>query len=275
MAQYEDKFYYVDPGIGTKKDNCPYSFYKDGHDVVDFIIPPEGYVFKAFKYEKYDGDEFYEGRIVAEYEVGEIKKDPLLKPYMWVLLGIAAIACMLFAAYCTKRVIKKVKKRKARMTIIDLTTDTAKIDTTTTDTTSFMIDSSFIVEPEQQPTVVEPKQQPTVVESEQQPSVVEVKQDLPKPVEKSEVSGDALVQFQNEFWDMVHRTDATMDDFYNQYVKYKKRVKCEEYDYLRVVILQNYATFKKWNKELLQIPPEELQSINDITTLKEKIDIKI
>lgn len=257
MAQYQDKFYYVDPGIGSKKDGCPYSFFQDGQDVVDFIIPPEGYVFKAFRYEKYDGDEFYEGKIVAEYKVSEIKKDPLLKPYMWVLLGIAAIACMLFAAYCTKRVIKKVKKRKARMTIIDLTTDTAKIDTTTTDTTSFMIDSSSIVEPEQQPTVVE------------------VKQDQPKPVEKAEVSGDALVQFQNEFWDMVHRTDATMDDFHNLFVKYRKKVKCEEYEYLRLVILQNYATFKKWNKELLQIPPDELQSINDITTLKEKIDIKI
>jgi len=266
MAQHQDKFYYVDPGIGSKKDGCPYSFFQDGQDVVDFIIPPEGYIFKSFRYEPYDEDPFYEGKIVAEYEVGEIKKDPLLKPYMWVLLGVAAIVCMLFAAYCTKRVVKKWRKRRAKMTIIDLTTDTAKIDTTTTDTTSFMIDSSSIVEPVQQSTVIEPEQQPTVVE---------VKQDSPKPVEKVEVSGDAIVQFQNEFWDMVHRPDATMDDFHNLFVKYRKKVKCEEYEYLRLVILQNYATFKKWNKELLQIPPDELQSINDINTLKEKININI
>lgn len=262
MAQHEDKFYYVDPGIGSKKEGCPYSFFEDGQDVIDFIIPPEGHIFKRFRFEPYD-DPFYEGKIVAEYEVGEIKEEPILKPYMWVILGVAAIAFMLLAAYCTKRIVKKIRKR-ARMTVIDLTKDKATIDTTTTDTTSFMVDSTL---------AVETKQQTQVVEIVQQPKVVEVKPETPKTVEKAEVSEKTVVQFQNEFWDMVHRTDATMDDFHDLFVKYKKRVKCEEYEYLRLVILQNYATFKKWNKLLLQIPPDELQSINDITTLQEKIDI--
>ena len=259
MARYEDKFYYVDPGIGSKKDGCPYSFFKDGQDVIDFIIPPEGYVFKSFRFEPYDEDPCYEGKIVAEYEVGEIKKEPLLKPYQWVLLVVAAILFMLFTAYCAKHVIKKLRKR-ARKTVIDLTIpDTTKIDTTTTDTTSFK--GVIVAETEQQTS--------PIVQQEVQSKPIE------KEKEKEKNTGETLTQFQENFWSLVHQRTATMDDFYNLFVKYKKRVKCEEYDYLRLVILQNFATFREWNRQMLLIPPDELQSINDIPTLQERIDIKI
>lgn len=274
MAHYEDKFYDVDPGKGKKKDICPYSFFKDGHDVVDFIVPPEGYVFKRFRFEPYEHDTFYEGKIVAEYEVGEIKKTIWERPITWVAIGVVALVFMTLFGYWAAPKIKKRLKRKPP--VIDLTVkDTTAIDTTSTDTTTFIPDSTIVEETVENPvTVVEqpetPKEKP-----QEKPQVKPQETPQEKPQEKPQElpQGETLEVFQESFWTMVHQQSATMDDFYNLFVKYKKKVNCEEYEYLRLVILKNYSTFKEWNKQLLRIPSDELQSIHDISTLKEKIKI--
>ena len=67
MDSYE-KHYSIDPGKGTKMEGCPYSFYEDGHDVHEFIIPPKGYAFTGFRFEPLPNNQIYDGKLVAQYE---------------------------------------------------------------------------------------------------------------------------------------------------------------------------------------------------------------
>ena len=63
-----------------------------------------------------------------------------------------------------------------------------------------------------------------------------------------------------------------MDDYHNLYVNYKDKVSGEEFEYLRTVILENYAGFKKWYDKLKTIPDKQLNSIYSITELSRYIN---
>ena len=62
-----------------------------------------------------------------------------------------------------------------------------------------------------------------------------------------------------------------MDTYFNLYESYKGKVKGKEYNYLRLTILKNTAEFKKWKNKLLGIPDSDLQSINTIDALEQRI----
>jgi hypothetical protein len=64
-----------------------------------------------------------------------------------------------------------------------------------------------------------------------------------------------------------------MDAYTDLYNKYKSDVKGEEFDYLRFTILKDYVTFKAWYDNLRSIPVTQLQSIESVDALKNKINL--
>ena len=94
-----------------------------------------------------------------------------------------------------------------------------------------------------------------------------------KPEEKPQnEANDPNVYFKQEFWALIHQRVASMDDYHNLYVNYKDKVSGEEFEYLRTVILENYAGFKKWYDKLKTIPDKQLNSIYSITELSRYIN---
>ena len=83
---------------------------------------------------------------------------------------------------------------------------------------------------------------------------------------------DPNVQFKEEFWDLVHHRNPSMDAYTDLYNNYKSKVKGEEFDYLRFTILKDYANFKIWYDNLKQIPQNQLQSIESVDALINKIN---
>ena len=90
----EEKRYYIDPGIGKKKHNCPYSCYEDGRDVKEDILPPKGYVLKGFKHIPQSSDKRYDGKLIAEYEKAPFAtrlKQNAAKYVLFALLVVVAL----------------------------------------------------------------------------------------------------------------------------------------------------------------------------------------
>ena len=83
---------------------------------------------------------------------------------------------------------------------------------------------------------------------------------------------DPNVLFKQEFWDLVHHRDPSMDAYTDLYNKYKRDVKGEEFDYLRYTILKDYVHFKAWYDNLKKIPESQLQSIESVDALINKIN---
>ena len=63
-----------------------------------------------------------------------------------------------------------------------------------------------------------------------------------------------------------------MDPYHDLYVNYKGKVEGEEFDYLRLTILKDYASFKEWYVKLRKIPAEERRSIQSINALVLKLN---
>ena len=64
-----------------------------------------------------------------------------------------------------------------------------------------------------------------------------------------------------------------MRTYHNLYDKYKRlNIKSKEYYYLYLTILENTTGFETWKNKLVKIPDNELQSINTINALKQKIE---
>lgn len=248
MSSPEQKhFYYVDPGIGEKSRHCPYSFYKDGSDIRSFIRPPKGYELTDFIFMPYEADSFYDGKIVAQYKkktlLPNIKKNTL---YLVSILGIVGI-CVVLAHHF-------LNSRHEPATVV------SNIQSSNTEPSVLPIDSTIPIQASDSSAIAE-----AIVEESKKEDNVETE----KKPKKEELSIED--QFRQEFWSLIHKRDSKMNSYHNLFVNNKGKVKCEEYEYLRLVILDSTKAYKEWNRKLKTLPDSQLQNINTIAALKDAI----
>lgn len=287
------EFYYVDPGIGKKLHTCPYSLSKEGNDIRDFIIPPIGYELTGFIFfpREHEGDGFYDGKIVAQY-----KKKPLLprliKPSLYILTFLGIVGILGILAYFLNSQPKPVfeasntQKPMTESPVIsaDSTTQTQVYCTSTNTEVVEQKTEEVVVEKESEETIVEvEKEKKEILVEEKKPEKDIVKEEQKEvlaekgqkevPVEKKPEKEEILTKdsFQQEFWNLIHKRDPRMDSYHNLYVNNKGKVKGEEFDYLRLVILENTKAYKEWMKKLKAVPESELQEINTIAALRDAL----
>ena len=250
-----EKHFSIDPGKGEKMDGCPYSTFEDGHDVQEYIIPPKGYIFKGFRFEPLVNNQIYDGKLVAQYEKTTIQER--LTSNLWKVLIpifiVAVIAVVVLLAVSIFRTPKPTtpKPLKTEETIVpsdsiaNIQTDTVK---ETDSIISEKIDATDSINQQVENQQIEDdiKQQPTI--------------------------DDPNIKFKNDFWALIHQRTIMMDPYHELYVNNKDKVSGEEYDYLRFVVLKDYATFKQWYMKLHRIPVSELETINTISDLKNKLN---
>ena len=279
-----DHFYYVDPGIGEKQRGCPYTFYKDGHDVRSFIIPPDGYELTDFKFEAYPDDVFYDGKIVAQYK--KIPFSVTLKKNLWryVLIFLTIIG-LLTAAVLGFRFVRQhkngimrrlkikpkteIKAQPANKTKQGRIADSTKIKVVKKEKSNTEVVATEkpveqeVTSPKED--VVEPKKNETVTQPETAPN------------SNQESNQSAILtteQFQHEFWDLIHRKARQMGTYGDLYRKYKDSdINCREFSYLYSTILENNYAFDVWKAKMIQIPEDEISSINSITTLRQELEL--
>lgn len=92
------------------------------------------------------------------------------------------------------------------------------------------------------------------------------------PIVENDDQTVTTTQFKTEFWTLIHNRETILDSYVNLFQKYKNKVDAEEYEYLYLTILKDYASFCDWANQLKQITPSELKSINTIEELKRKIE---
>lgn len=287
----KEHFYYVDPGLGRKSRSCPYSFYKDGRDVRHYIYPPKGYELAGFEYMSYSSNDFYDGKIVAQY-----KKMPLLKrikrhpvPYLLSFLGIVGVLGVLAYYFLnSQHTLVMPPKQQAKI----------EVEVTPNDSTTQgqVFGSSLIAEvvlneePEQEEIALEEVVEEKITEpvKEKQEEVKPVEQAVepkekeiaskpePKP-EPVQTAQPTVVltkeQFHQEFWDLIHRQEKNIRTYFNLYNKYKnENLKSKEFFYLYLTILENTTAFNKWNANLVRVPADEIKSIHTIGALTEKLE---
>lgn len=282
------KQFRVDPGMGKKYRNCPYSRYEDGHDIVDYIIPPRGYVFVDFKLVP-DRDTNYDGRLIAQYEKKHSKQ-----PILWGgIITVAVTGIILYFAVFSKPK-SKTPVKDPKPVVENVMTDTVKselMENNAQDTATVepeIAQTAIAQNTEAQtneapkatttPEAVEapkPKETPKV---EEKPKPAEttptVQEQTTKPAEtiKTE-SNDRGTQFKKEFWELIHRQETNMGTYHELYRKYKKdNLKSKEFYYLYLTILENTAGFNRWKADFLRVPSNEIKSINNINTLKQKLE---
>lgn len=307
-----EHFYYVDPGIGKKRSGCPYTFFKDGRDIKPYIYPPRGYVLVDFKFEPFESDDFYDGKIVAQYKklpfFIRLFKDPVL--FLVTFLGIFGVVAGLVYYFQNSKPdpspeMLPLRNFKTETDVLPVdTTAQAQVDTSyaTVDTSMIVIDTAMITDTSMLTegvldTVSEPeeiavkevveeeiKEKTEIVKEETAPilEVVEPKENevAPKPELKSEPTQEAQPtevltkeQFRREFWDLIHHKETKMRTYSNLYRKYKdQNFKNKEFFYLYLTILENSYAFDAWKNNLLNIPDDELKSIRTINALTEKLE---
>ena len=259
MAEFfKERRFSIDPGKGKKMDGCPYSIYEDGRDVKDYIIPPKGYTFKGFQFDPDANNQIYDGKLIAEYE-----KEPfndILKSNLWkFLLALGIIAILTVVAILAFNVFNKPKTVKTSEPIIVMNgsekDNNQPEPTETTDTVALApvvgMDNATAKDDE---VVLDLSAKKDTVKEEPQPT-----------------ADDPNVQFKNAFWTLIHERTITMDPYDFLYKDNKNKVEGEEYEYLRLTILKDFNSFKAWSGKLHKIPVSELQSINTIKDLKNKL----
>lgn len=254
MTDFVEKHYSIDAGIGEKMDGCPYSLFDDGHDVKDFIIPPDGYEFVGFVYEPLPNDQIYDGKLVAQFRKLPFS-DRASKHIRPIVITAGVIAIITLIILLTISIFKKPKPTKTSYPKnevnlpIDTLSDADISEAEENDTTAFDQNDIALTEPLKQP----------------QASITEPSEQVQTAANKTD-SG-----FTQEFWDLIHQNEGLMDTYTNLYQRYQGKVSGEEYDYLRLTILKNYKGFKNWHKKMTKIPKDELESIETIEMLKKKI----
>ena len=249
MSNPEQKhFYYVDPGIGEKSRNCPYSFYKDGSDIWSFITPPEGYELTNFIFMPYEEDKFYDGEIVAQYKkkpiLPKIKRNAL---YILIFLGIIGIWGILAHRFFNSR--------------HEPATIMSSIQNPNTESSALPLDSTTQNQVSETSAIAE-----AVVEKESK------KEDIVEVEKEPNKEGITIEdQFRQEFWSLIHKRDPKMDSYHNLFVNNKGKVNCEEYEYLRLVILDSTKAYKEWHRKLNTLPESQLQNINTIAALHDAL----
>ena len=268
MSDFKERRFSIDPGKGKKMDGCPYSVYEDGQDVKDYIIPPKGYVFKGFRFDPDASNQIYDGKLIAEYE-----KEPfndILKSNLWkVILALVIIAVITVVVVLAVNVFNKpkpdkpVKKPDSSVVVKDKKKDKKK------EKGSKTVKSTE--KKEQVAPIVD-----TVKPSDNDDAVIldlSAKKDKDTVMEPTQPAApDPNAQFKQEFWTLIHQRTIMMDPYDMLYKDNRNKVECEEYEYLRYIILENFAAFKAWSGKLHKIPVTELEPINTISDLKKKLN---
>lgn len=276
MSEFEQKkFYYVDPGVGEKSRGCPYSLFEDGHDVEMFIRPPRGYEIADFKVEPYE-DGFYDGKIIAQYRKVSLYSRLIkhrrffLLSLFWGTLFILGFLAFRYVSSLHDPVIHNIPRPGPTRPVqpIDSTIQTQGSDTPAI--------AEAVVEKEKEPkkeAIVEKEiKKEVVVENEpQKKAIVEVAKEVTEGKEPKKEGVLREDQFRQEFWSLIHKRDPKMDSYHNLYVNNKGKVKCEEYEYLRLVILDSTKAYKEWLRKLKALPDSELQDINTIAALRDAL----
>lgn len=260
MSDFTERHYSVDPGEGQKMDGCPYSLFEDGHDVKDYIIPPKGYTFKSFKFETLSNNQIYDGRLVAQFEKKPLKN--IIASNLWTIIAIAGGICVIGLIIglavgisgkpkSEKPKVEKTKNTKSNETPIVLS------DTTTVDSTVYVTDTiADSIHNSAEGVILDLTDKVAIPEEAQEP-VVQV---------------DPNAAFKEEFWTLIHDGTIQMDPYDELYKKYKKDASGDEFEYLRLTILKDWATFKDWYGRLRKIPANERQSIETVNQLIQKLD---
>lgn len=254
MANYTEKHYSIDAGEGFKMEGCPYSLYEDGHDVVNFIIPPRGYKFAGFKLVELPNNQIYDGKLLAQYEKEPITN--LLAANLWkIILGVVAVAIIILIIVLASGIsdkpkstpVKPVEPEEAPTPIVD-------IDTIMTDSMLLMTD--------------------TICDSIQNDStgvILDLSDRISVP-EQEQVQVDPNEAFKQEFWDLIHARTIQMYPYDALYKEHKNDASGEEFEYLRLTILKDWTTFKSWYNKLKKIPENKLKSIETISQLIQELD---
>lgn len=257
MAEFfKERHFSIDPGKGKKMDGCPYSTFEDGRDVKEFIIPPKGYIFKGFRFDPDASNQVYDGKLTAEYEKESF--NDILKSNLWkFLLALGIIAIITVVVILAINVFNKPKPVKTPEPIA-VVSDTTKDNET--------------VQPAQAKDTLA-----TVTETDKAPEKdddvildLNAKKDTVKE-EPQPTADDPTVKFKNDFWTLIHERTIMMDPYDNLFKENKNKVEGEEYEYLRTTILKDFSSFKAWSGKLHKIPVSELESINTVKDLKNKI----
>jgi len=259
MADFNERRFSIDPGKGKKMDGCPYSVYEDGRDVKDYIIPPKGYKFKGFRFDPDASNQIYDGRLIAEYEKESFVV--IFKSNLWkFVLALAIIAVITVVVILAVNVFNKPKTDKP----------TKKPETTTLvkDTVKEKDKAQSVEKNDPVPAkdTVKPNEKDNAAILDLNAKKDNVKEE-PQPA-----ADDPNVQFKQAFWSLIHQRTIMMDPYDLLYKDNKNKVEGEEYEYLRYTILENFASFKAWSSKLHKVPVSELESINTIKDLKNKLN---
>ena len=263
MVEHKERRFSIDPGKGRKMDGCPYSVYEDGRDVQDYIIPPDGYVFRGFLFDPEASNQIYDGKLIAQYD-----KEPLnnlLKSNLWKILLpliiVAVIAAIVLLA------VSVFKDPKPTSTSSKPQTVEAPAVAEAPQTPVETVEATTPVEEVTPAEVVEPTENIEVAEA---VAPAETVKPAPPVVTPAPVN-DTVNQFLSEFWGLIHQRESKMETYIALYEKYRKKVSSDEYNYLRLSILKDYASFKTWAGKLKKIPNAELESVTTLKDLKQKI----
>ena len=258
--EFKERHFSIDPGKGKKMDGCPYSTFEDGRDVKDFIIPPKGYSFKGFRFDPDASNQIYDGKLIAEYEKDTF--NDILKSNLWkVLLVLGIIAIITVVVILAVNVFSGPNKATKTPEPVSVVTDTAKETKTqptqivaTTDSTKTAISDTIKAETQNDAVIVDLNAKKDTVKEEPQPA-----------------ADDPNVLFKQDFWTLIHQRTIMMDPYDKLYKDNKNKVEGEEFDYLKLTILKDFSSFKVWSGKLHKIPVAELESINTIKDLKNKL----
>lgn len=251
MTDFRERRFSIDPGKGKKMDGCPYSNYEDGRDVREYIIPPKGYIFKGFHFDSDASNQIYDGKLIAIYEKEPFNQKVMANLWKFILAFaiIAVIALIVILAAGVFKDPSPKPNRPAKEPANEVQTQepepVAVIDSTAIEKET-VDNSSDTIETESE--------------------VTEVQEETAQPV-----ADDPNVQFKQAFWTLIHQRTIMMDPYDSLFKEYKNKVEGEEYDYLRFTILKDYNTFKEWYLKLHKVPVAELENINTINDLKNKL----
>ena len=274
MADFinKDHVYLVDPGIGEKTVNCPYSIFEDGRDVKDCIIPPEGYELSEFKFEPYDSpDHFYDGKVVAQYVKQKTVRPPLWK-YITAavaVIGIIAGIIIFFSIRNNKQ--EEVIVYPAAEVVASLDDSIATTPTEEAEAQKTAGEPKAVVEQKatkEEPTKKEIVKEEVVKEEKEQAPAKEVVKAEETPLQADETTD----QFKEEFWTLIHQQESKMPAYGKLFRTYKGQVEGEEYKYLGWTILKSTKDFAVWSDILLSVPSDRISTVNNIDQLTKLLE---
>lgn len=256
MTDFSERRFSIDPGKGKKMDGCPYSVYEDGRDVQEYIIPPKGYIFKGFRFDPDASNQIYDGKLIAMYEKETLNQKVMANLWKFILafaiIAVIALIVILAAGVFKDPSPKPNRPTKEPATAVQTQESEPVVVIDSTSTKTETVDTSSVEQ-----TLVETE--PEVIETQEEETV-------------QPAADDPNVQFKQAFWTLIHQRTIMMDPYDTLFKEYKNKVEGEEYDYLRFTILKDYNSFKEWYLKLHKVPVTELENINTINDLKNKLN---